>query len=215
MRCSTWQSIPATPCLQAATIVIATALIRIETEAELEPGDYVCVSVRDTGEGMTADVLARATEPFFSTKPLGKGTGLGLAQVYGIARQAGGTLRIESEPGEGHECPAVDPGRRGGNRREREVERAEGAGRRGALRAGRARSWSWTTIMRSAPSSPARSRSLGYSVIEAEGGAQALARLDEGAPRCRAAWIRDAWHEWGRGGAGGAASGGPSCRSCS
>jgi CheY-like chemotaxis protein len=50
---------------------------------------------------MTADVAARATEPFFSTKPLGKGTGLGLAQVYGIVRQSGGTLRIDSREGEG------------------------------------------------------------------------------------------------------------------
>jgi len=57
--------------------------------------------VRDTGQGMAPDVLARATEPFYSTKPLGKGTGLGLAQVYGIARQSGGTLRISSRPGEG------------------------------------------------------------------------------------------------------------------
>jgi signal transduction histidine kinase len=50
---------------------------------------------------MSADVLQRATEPFFSTKPLGKGTGLGLAQVYGIAHQSGGPLRIESTPGDG------------------------------------------------------------------------------------------------------------------
>jgi CheY-like chemotaxis protein len=50
---------------------------------------------------MTPEVLARATEPFFSTKPFGKGTGLGLAQVYGIARQSRGTLRIESEEGLG------------------------------------------------------------------------------------------------------------------
>ncbi|HYG28685.1 MAG TPA: response regulator [Allosphingosinicella sp.] len=68
---------------------------------DLERGDYVCVAVEDDGEGMTPEILARAIEPFFSTKPLGKGTGLGLAQVYGIAKQSGGTIRIESEPGRG------------------------------------------------------------------------------------------------------------------
>ena len=68
---------------------------------DLEPGAYVCVTVADTGAGMAPDILARAIEPFFSTKPLGKGTGLGLAQVYGIAQQSGGTLRIESRQGEG------------------------------------------------------------------------------------------------------------------
>jgi PAS domain S-box-containing protein len=68
---------------------------------DLEPGAYVCVTVADTGAGMAPEILARAIEPFFSTKPLGKGTGLGLAQVYGIAQQSGGTLRIESREGEG------------------------------------------------------------------------------------------------------------------
>jgi PAS domain S-box-containing protein len=83
------------------TLTIATALVSEGEGTDLAPGDYVCVSVADTGVGMAPDVLARATEPFFSTKPLGKGTGLGLAQVYGIARQSGGTLRIESEEGVG------------------------------------------------------------------------------------------------------------------
>ncbi len=67
----------------------------------LAPGDYVAVFVRDTGSGMTADVLERVFEPFFTTKPSGKGTGLGLAQVYGFAKQSGGTARVESRPGEG------------------------------------------------------------------------------------------------------------------
>ena len=83
------------------TLVIATRLVTEEGGTDLAPGDYVCVSVADTGQGMAPEVLARATEPFFSTKPLGKGTGLGLAQVYGIARQSGGTLRIESAEGAG------------------------------------------------------------------------------------------------------------------
>lgn len=62
------------------------------------PGSYVALSVRDTGCGMTADVLAHAFEPFFTTKPVGKGTGLGLATVYGVVKQTGGCVVIESAP---------------------------------------------------------------------------------------------------------------------
>jgi CheY-like chemotaxis protein len=64
---------------------------------ELSAGSYVCIAVRDTGTGMLPEILARAFDPFFTTKPPGKGTGLGLSQVYGFARQSGGTVRIESE----------------------------------------------------------------------------------------------------------------------
>jgi CheY-like chemotaxis protein/two-component sensor histidine kinase len=62
---------------------------------------YVVVAVTDSGSGIPAAVIPRVFDPFFTTKPIGKGTGLGLSQVYGIARQAGGTARIESEPGKG------------------------------------------------------------------------------------------------------------------
>jgi PAS domain S-box-containing protein len=65
------------------------------------PGRYVCLAVRDTGTGMSQDVLAHAFEPFFTTKPPGKGSGLGLPQVYGVAKQSGGGVRIESKPGLG------------------------------------------------------------------------------------------------------------------
>jgi len=67
----------------------------------LEPGDYVALSVIDSGTGMPPDVQARAFDPFFTTKEVGKGSGLGLAQVYGLARQAGGTAWIDSTPGAG------------------------------------------------------------------------------------------------------------------
>jgi PAS domain S-box-containing protein len=83
------------------TLTISTGRTTLAEGADHAAGEYVCVTVQDSGEGMSEEVLARAVEPFYSTKPMGKGTGLGLAQVYGIARQSGGTLRIESRVGEG------------------------------------------------------------------------------------------------------------------
>ena len=65
------------------------------------PGDYVAIWVADTGKGMPPDVVERVFEPFYTTKPLGHGTGLGLSQVYGFVRQSGGLVRIESTPGKG------------------------------------------------------------------------------------------------------------------
>jgi PAS domain S-box-containing protein len=82
-------------------LFIGTAVRGISGDPELEAGEYVELTVRDTGIGMDEHVLNRALDPFFTTKEVGKGTGLGLAQVYGSARQSGGTVRIESKVGEG------------------------------------------------------------------------------------------------------------------
>jgi PAS domain S-box-containing protein len=68
---------------------------------DLPPGDYVCICLKDSGVGMSEKVLARAFEPFFSTKDVGKGTGLGLSSVYGFARQSRGGVYISSQPGQG------------------------------------------------------------------------------------------------------------------
>jgi len=70
-------------------------------EADVAPGIYGTLSVTDTGFGMSPEVIARIFEPFYTTKPLGQGTGLGLSQVYGFVRQSGGLIRIESAPGQG------------------------------------------------------------------------------------------------------------------
>jgi signal transduction histidine kinase len=86
------------------TVEVVNALVgderRIEA-AELDPGAYVCIRVTDSGSGMPPEVAARAFEPLFTTKDIGKGSGLGLSQVYGFVKQSGGHVVLDTAPGSG------------------------------------------------------------------------------------------------------------------
>ena len=99
-------------CINARDAMPAGGRLRLETgnfvldaaggaARDLPAGEYVGLSVADTGMGMTPDVMARAFDPFFTTKPLGQGTGLGLSMIYGFTRQSGGQVWIDSVVGEG------------------------------------------------------------------------------------------------------------------
>ena len=86
---------------EGGVLTIATRNVSLGVGGNTAPGDYVAVRVADTGTGMAPEVVARVFEPFFTTKEPGRGSGLGLSQVHGLAVQSGGDVRIESKPGEG------------------------------------------------------------------------------------------------------------------
>ena len=87
---------------------------RDASRPELQPGHFVVLSVADNGIGMAPEVLARALEPFYSTKPTGRGSGLGLSMVYGFVSQSGGYLDLSSQPGQGTRVELHLPAARGG-----------------------------------------------------------------------------------------------------
>jgi CheY-like chemotaxis protein len=94
------------------TLTIATDNVALDAQsrvADLPAGEYVAVNVGDTGTGMTDEVLRNAFEPFFTTKAPGHGSGLGLSQVYGVARQSGGGVRIDSAVGRGTNVAVLFP----------------------------------------------------------------------------------------------------------
>jgi CheY-like chemotaxis protein len=87
---------------EGGRLLIQTEVIHVAVLHDaLTPGDYVRLSVQDTGTGMSAEVIARAFDPFFTTKPIGQGTGLGLSMVYGFINQTGGQVQIDSVEGRG------------------------------------------------------------------------------------------------------------------
>jgi PAS domain S-box-containing protein len=93
---------------------LTLAAFNVESDAvgEVPSGDCVAVAVADTGTGMAPEVLAHAVEPFFTTKEVGKGSGLGLSQVYGFVEQSGGKLQIDSQPGGGTRVTMLFPARK-------------------------------------------------------------------------------------------------------
>jgi CheY-like chemotaxis protein len=139
----------------------------------IHPGDYVMISVADTGTGMSEEVRSRAFEPFFTTKGTGKGTGLGLSMVYGFAKQTGGTITIDSEVGQGTTLRIYLP------RAPRRLEAAEEAGGQSPCYAGPP-----SRILVVDDNSAVRTitavmiRTLGHDVIEAAAGQDALDLLE-------------------------------------
>jgi signal transduction histidine kinase len=157
-------------------LTIATANVTVaETEEaiELAPGEYVSISVADTGIGMAADVIERAFDPFFTTKEVGKGTGLGLSQVFGFARQSGGSVTISSVQGEGATVRLHLPRYQG---------MAKAPDRRGQPKIPGARAGETVLVAEDEPHvrtfSVEALRELGYAVLSAENGEEALRILD-------------------------------------
>jgi signal transduction histidine kinase/ActR/RegA family two-component response regulator len=138
------------------------------------PGDFVVVEVTDTGTGMPPDVLERATEPFFTTKAPGHGTGLGLSQVYGFVRQSGGFMSLSSEPAAGTTVRIYLP-------------LASARARARPSLPGAPKTGSGTVLVVEDDADVrdlvlAQLEDLGYDVVAAANGPEALAILDKGAP---------------------------------
>lgn len=140
----------------------------------LAPGQYVCITVSDTGVGMPCEVMEKAFEPFFTTKELGKGTGLGLSQVFGFVRQSGGDVKIESEVGRGTRIRVYLP-RLTAEYVEREATPS--------LAAGEARAGECVLIVEDEPQvreyASEALRDFGYVVLEAASASDAIRILDE------------------------------------
>jgi signal transduction histidine kinase len=94
--------------IETRDVTLTAAPLEVESQ-NFVAGDYVSLSVTDTGAGMPDDVRRRAVDPFFTTKPQGKGTGLGLSMTFGFVRQSGGHLVIESAPARGTTVTVLMP----------------------------------------------------------------------------------------------------------
>jgi signal transduction histidine kinase/CHASE3 domain sensor protein/CheY-like chemotaxis protein len=136
---------------------------------EVTPGDYTMLAVSDTGHGMTPDILARVFEPFFTTKPDGKGTGLGLAMVFGFVKQSGGHVNIYSEPGEGTTVRLYLP---------RAISNSQAGGQRSGMPVDLPRGSATVLIVEDEPAvreiATAILGDLGYRVLEASDGEEGL-----------------------------------------
>lgn len=165
---------------EGGRLTIATANAQLdeidpEEAADVQPGAYVELLVRDTGTGIAPEILGQVFEPFFSTKPQGKGTGLGLSMVYGFVRQSGGHVRLESAPGHGTTVrlflPRIDA-----------REDAPAPGEAGPVVGGR------ETILVAEDDNDVRTTvvallaDLGYRVLTARDAAEALEVVDSGVP---------------------------------
>lgn len=145
---------------------------------DLEPGQYVMISISDTGTGMSAEVIERAFDPFYTTKEVGRGTGLGLSQVFGFVKQSSGHVKIYSEPGQGTAVKIYLPRRLG----EEETAAASGALSGGMEGLERAKGEEVVLVVEDEEMvrlvSVDALRELGYVVFEAADGRQALAALE-------------------------------------
>lgn len=160
------------------SLATSEAEIDAATAAALEiaPGSYVEIAVRDTGMGMSEEVAVRAFEPFFTTKGVGKGTGLGLSQVFGFVRQSDGGVRIESTPGSGT-CVRIFLPAHGGE---------EDVGEPPLRPSESPRARPGETVLVVEDEERVRSfsvealRELGYRVVDARDGPEALRRIEQG-----------------------------------
>jgi CheY-like chemotaxis protein len=146
-----------------------------DTLEEVDPGDYVMISLTDTGSGMTPEVAERAFEPFFTTKEVGEGSGLGLSMVYGFMKQSRGHVSLDSQPGKGSTFTLYLP---------RSAAPCKVTGPSAPSdRKNMPRGHETILVVEDEPSVRAvvvqLLKNLGYTVIEAEDGAEALERLDE------------------------------------
>ena len=144
--------------------------------AELPPGDYVQLAVTDTGTGMSADVLEKVLEPFFTTKELGKGSGLGLPMVYGFAKQSNGAFRLRTELGSGTTAELWLPRAPEG----REAEPAPPKKERRAKAARKLRILLVDDHAEVRSTTAAVLEDIGHCVVEATDGAEALRRMKDG-----------------------------------
>jgi two-component system cell cycle sensor histidine kinase/response regulator CckA len=166
------------------TLTIRTANVAAQEVEKLSykgmpPADYVRIDVTDTGTGIPADIVDKIFEPFFSTKEVGKGTGLGLSTVYGIVKQTGGFIYVDSEAGQGTAFHIFLP------RHHPEQEMPEAATKDQPAEPRRADLTGQGTILLVEDEDGLRSlnarglRSRGYSVIEASNGVEAMEALEQ------------------------------------